>query len=180
VEKVEEKPKILEIFEILGGLVVMIYRYQGLRFRIVAIVDFNEVTPGTIRDQLGRELNPENPERFRENLYGKSKEVLFKKFDEIFIEPPLDKINGIFLDKDTGENVSRSIGFADPKEVEKWYKKELIKKGKPEELPYWMALGLGQEWRGVDITRGDHKITLSSFNSKPKTFAVKEIFKRRD
>ncbi|MFA5072180.1 MAG: hypothetical protein WC511_07575 [Candidatus Pacearchaeota archaeon] len=154
-----------KIYEIFGGILLIQTGERTLKI----IGHVNPIEIRSIRENLGKELKYDTREAMLRNLSEKT--VPVKTFEKILQQPNTGRLIGIRRDPATDEVIFRIVGFINPKETDKLYKKLLAEKGEEEEIPYWEKCRLGKEWRGTSITRGYGTVTLANLQ-KPVTKAI--------
>jgi hypothetical protein len=171
----KKKTEIVEFVQIVDDFIIMVYRNGAMHFRVVGIVDPLRVTSRTIKEQLGKDFSLPNEQKMLANLA--RRKVLFKTFSTIIIQPKTGRIIGIIDDRARDEITFRVIGFLDPKGIESRYKELLSQEGLEEEVRYWEYFGLGKQWVGTSMTRGEGNITLIK-DCRPvtKPFLVERVF----
>ena len=170
-----------EIVEVKSGF---FFVGSGSQCRIVGIVKpsiFDKKTLG----RLGEEFKYQTPENMINDLKKNISPV--KTFEIVFIglnknrdEEERKEIYGVTGVHPITEKITiRRIGFYNPKEIEKKYRKELAEDEMPEEVPYHKHYNLGEEWTGTGITKGEHEIRLTDVGVLVKAFRVGLIFFQR-
>lgn len=152
----------------------MLYRLG----KVLNYMKVGHVEPATLRAHaIEREFGINKSYDEEEMLeYISQAAVRYGKFEQFIVQPAGGRIIGIFQHPIKNKVIFRVIGFINPKGLEKKYKEKLAEKGRPETKPYWEFYGLGDEWEGTGVTRGDGILTLSITKSKSEDFPVMQTF----